>query len=99
MAGPFQSFAVQSGGSIWAWGSNADHQLGIGRDDASIAKPTRVVELRDMLTVASAERMTWATSSTGAVFTWGKSHPLPERSPSADSRVQIAAGWTHALLR
>jgi alpha-tubulin suppressor-like RCC1 family protein len=98
-AGPFQSFAVQSGGSVWAWGSNSDHQLGIGRDDTVTAKPVRVLDLREVLSLASAERMSWATNASGAVFAWGKSGPLPVRVPDSGSRVQIAAGNAHALVR
>jgi len=98
-AGPFQSFAVQSGGSLWAWGSNADHRLGVGRDEPTFAKPARVVDARDILAVASAERVTFAVNSIGAVFSWGKNNPVPEPSPGASPRVQLSSGWSHTLLR
>src|SRR6476469_3180321 len=43
-AGDRHSLALKSGGSIWAWGSNAEGQCGTGPTQRSLRMPVRIGE-------------------------------------------------------
>ena len=72
VAGPAHSVAVTSTGSVFAWGHNADGELGDG-GTANSAVPVKVkLPAGTKVTgVAAGELHTLAVTSSGTVFAWG----------------------------
>lgn len=86
-AGADFSLAVSEKGEVYAWGLNANGQLGIGSAGTNRDAPTRVVLPGDQRFVsASAGRQVGiALSESGAVYTWGNTVAAP--SGATPSRV------------
>jgi len=76
-AGLWHTMAIKTDGSLWAWGLNANGQLGIGgmstSHHSSVYKvePTRVGKAMDWANVACGENFTLALKSDGSLWTWG----------------------------
>ena len=69
-AGQFFSLAVQSDGSLWAWGRNTDGQLGTG-GTASASTPQRVGNLNTWASVSAGSSTSLATRTDGSLWSWG----------------------------
>jgi alpha-tubulin suppressor-like RCC1 family protein len=69
-AGTQQSFAVDNQGNVWAWGLNANGQLGTG-GIANVVNPVQVPGLSGAVSVASSGGHTLALLSNGSVWAWG----------------------------
>ncbi len=90
------SMAMSGSGRVFAWGSNANGQLGDGSTTSS-AVPVAVklpagVEAR---AISSASNYGWALTRTGAIYSWGfDAGPLPVATvlPSGTSGVSIGVG-------
>ncbi len=69
-AGTRESFAVDGSGSVWAWGYNADGELGVGTTSNALY-PTQVPGVSGIVNVATANSHTLALKSDGTIFSWG----------------------------
>ncbi|MFA7344957.1 MAG: chitobiase/beta-hexosaminidase C-terminal domain-containing protein [Terrimicrobiaceae bacterium] len=69
-AGSNESFAVDEGGNVWAWGNNSQGQLGIGTT-ANATSATQVAGLSGIVGIASAQHHALALKSDGTVMAWG----------------------------
>ncbi|MEM8994048.1 MAG: Ig-like domain-containing protein [Acidobacteriota bacterium] len=84
-AGWRHAVAVRGDGTVWAWGRNADGQLGSGSplpadgrcDGVSSAVPVQVITadgspLVDVVAVAAGQDQSAAVDAAGTVWTWGR---------------------------
>ena len=101
-AGHEYSLAVESDGTVWAWGGNWSGQLGDGTTD-SRTTPVQVSELTCVVRIAACEAYSLAVKSDGTAWAWGSDNyrsigvnrptPIPELS----NVVGIAAGAEHGV--
>jgi alpha-tubulin suppressor-like RCC1 family protein/subtilisin family serine protease len=69
-AGDAHALAVRSDGTVWAWGSNLEGQLGDGTTTGR-ATPAQVSGLSGIIAVAAGERHSLALKNDGTVWAWG----------------------------
>jgi len=62
------SFAIQSDGSLWAWGSNVSYSLGDGTDICR-SNPIRIMD--NVVSVSSGGSYTAAIKTSGSLYVWG----------------------------
>jgi len=67
------SLALRSDGTVWAWGGNADGQLGIG-STVSSSTPVQVPGLDRVVAVAAGQVVSRAIRADGTVWTWGNNY-------------------------
>ncbi|ROT42570.1 RCC1/BLIP-II [Sodiomyces alkalinus F11] len=76
--GQYHSFAIDTGGKVWAWGLNNFAETGIrdgaGEDDAIILRPTVVEALSDhkIIDIDGGQHHSLACSQDGTLLTWGR---------------------------
>lgn len=77
-AGYQDSFAVQSDGTLWAWGSNQSGALGVNTSSTCpqsalpcTAVPQRVAGLTGIVGIAAGDKFTLAVDQNGSVWAWG----------------------------
>jgi alpha-tubulin suppressor-like RCC1 family protein len=70
-AGGSHSLAVRADGTVWAWGSNANGQLGNGTTTSS-SVPVQVSGLTGVVAVAAGTSYSAALKSDGTVWAWGQ---------------------------
>lgn len=68
--------ALKSDGTVWAWGSNQDGQLGNGTIDKDLYYsyykiPSKVVNLDGVISIAASSFSAVALKKDGTVWTWG----------------------------
>jgi hypothetical protein len=103
-AGAEHSVALRWDGTVWAWGSNANGQLGTGSGAHS---PVRVRGQQGFVAIAAGRRHTVALKKNGQVWAWGRNadgqlgdgtttdRSAPVQVGGLDSVVAIAAGDAH----
>ena len=108
-AGLVHSLALKNDGSVWAWGRNAEGQLGDGTNDFFRSTPVPVSALSDVQDIAAGESYSLALKNDGSVWAWGLNGNgqlgddtnIDSNTPvqvSGLSDVQaIAAGGHHSL--
>ena len=69
-AGYAHSLAVRSGGSVWAWGNNAQNQLGDGTT-TNRSTPVQVQGLTNVTAIAAGNFQSLVVRSDGSVWAWG----------------------------
>ena len=71
--GEEHSLALKSDGTVWAWGSNGDNQLGDGTHGELESKstPVQVISLSGVIAIAGGEDHSLALKSDGTVWAWG----------------------------
>ena len=71
-AGHSFSMAIRSDGSLWAWGTNWEGQLGVGAitGDAFILSPTKIMD--DVISVSTGLSHTLAIRGDGSLWSWGR---------------------------
>jgi alpha-tubulin suppressor-like RCC1 family protein len=101
-------YAVESDGSVWAWGDNSHAQLGNG-STSSTSSPIRVPLLTGVREVAAGGYYAMARKSDGTVWAWGDNsdgelgdgttynESLPEQVASLDGIAQIASGGAESF--
>jgi len=74
VAGGFNhSIVLRNDGTVWAWGENAEGQLGTG-NTTNYRTPTQIKELSEIVTVAAGIDHSMALKSDGTVWAWGKNN-------------------------
>ena len=108
-AGGGHSLALKSNGTVWAWGSNSNGQLGDGSTTDRNA-PVAVAGLSGVTQIAAGGRHSLALKSDGTVWAWGSNEygqignsgcadPCisPVQVSGLSNVVRIAAGGSHSL--
>ena len=74
VCGKFHSLALTRSSLIYSWGSNQQGQLGTGSLDASCVCPNPITTLQSIFiaAVSSGASHSFALSSSGSVFAWGR---------------------------
>jgi YD repeat-containing protein len=76
-AGGLHSLALRAGGTVWAWGSNRNGQVGNGAPCGPITRscastrPVQVPGLRRVVAIAAGGEHGLALTATGDVWAWG----------------------------
>jgi hypothetical protein len=70
-AGFYHALAVTSDGHVLAWGANGYGELGTGSTGGTIATPTLIPNLANVVAVAAGDYHSLAVDSTGNVWAWG----------------------------
>jgi alpha-tubulin suppressor-like RCC1 family protein len=109
-AGDNHSVVRLQDGSVWAWGSNINGQLGDGTL-TSRSRPVRSQVPGQALAVSAGAEHTLALRTDLVVFAWGDNTQgqlgdgttldklLPNQVPGLTSVIQISAGGLHNLVR
>jgi alpha-tubulin suppressor-like RCC1 family protein len=72
VAGNFHAFAVDPDGSLWAWGSNYNGELGLGAvGPAAVRTPQKVPGLAGVTQLAAGYANSMALRSDGTLLVWG----------------------------
>ena len=103
-AGSQHSLAVTADGQLYAWGCNAQYQLGDGTGEDKLV-PTLVSTIADLSKVATYDNTSLALKKDGTVWVWGTDglgYELPQfASPRQITElmniVRISAGDVHYL--
>ena len=105
--GTSHSLALRADGTVWAWGNNAQGQLGI-EASAINTSPAQVSGLSGIQAIAAGANHSLALHTNGAVWVWGDNtygqlgDGTPKRTaayplPSLSDIKAIAAGANHSL--
>jgi alpha-tubulin suppressor-like RCC1 family protein len=101
--GGSHALAIGAGGTVWAWGDNANGQLGDGTTTTRLT-PVQVPGLTGITQLSGGELYSLALRSDGTVWAWGDNisgelgdgtttqHHAPEQVPGLSGITQIAAG-------
>jgi len=109
-AGRSHAVAASTDGSLWAWGSNADLQLGLGTNRADVLSPVEISGSEHRWrSVAAGDNFSLAIRSDGSLWSWGYNgqgqlglgHTTDQqwiRRVGSDSNwTSVSAGWRHVL--
>jgi len=84
---------LKSDGTVWAWGSNSNGQLGNGSTTDS-AIPVQVSGLSSMIAIAAGNSHTVAMQNFGSIWTWGSnSNGQLGDGSTADSTIPVKLQW------
>jgi alpha-tubulin suppressor-like RCC1 family protein len=72
----FHSLGLKSDGSLWAWGNNADGQLGQG-NTINQSSPVRVGKDADWVALAAGGGQSLGLKSDGSLWVWGSGGGVP----------------------
>lgn len=88
--GESYSFAVTESGRVWAWGNNADGQLGLGVSIASTTTPMQITGLAgiNIKSVVAGGYCNFAISETGEVWGWGSNYSGQQGDGSKDTHYE-----------
>ena len=105
-AGLSHTVAVRTDGTLWAWGLNADGQLGDGTTTARI-RPVRIGSGTTWQSVAAGSNYSLAVRQDGTLWAWGNDQYgqtgngnnslAPVQVGTATDWQQVAAGKQHTL--
>ena len=99
-AGEYHSLALKNDGTVWAWGWNANGQLGNGTTTDS-SSPVRVetssAVLSGIKAIAGGESHSLALKNDGTVWAWGLHYGWPTQVLNLSGVACIASGSYHSL--
>jgi len=107
-AGVFNSLAIKSDGTAWAWGYNRFGQAGNGSTSFAVPIPSLVPGLSNVTSIAAGYH-SLATKSDGTIWSWGYNYSgglglgttgqpvLIPTQVNISGVNAIAAGWFHSL--
>jgi alpha-tubulin suppressor-like RCC1 family protein len=96
-AGSNFTVAIESDGSLWAWGSNSSGQLGVPTTTTSETTPTQIGNGTTWSAVSAGSDFVVALQSNGTMWAWGDdtdSQLGDGGTTTQTSPEQIATGWT-----
>lgn len=108
LAASTHSLALQRDGTAWAWGANANGQIGDGQV-GDTAVPLAVTGLSDVAAIASGGAHSLAVTNGGTVWSWGANgsgqlgdgdnadSAVPLQVPGLHDITAVAAGDAHSL--
>ncbi len=111
-AGSYHSLAIDTNGTVWAWGYNYQGQLGTGSTEYRQSTPTEVDGLTDITQIAAGSNHSLAVDANGTVWAWGynyqgqlgfesTSYPYIQTTPvevdGLTDITQVSAGSYHSL--
>jgi alpha-tubulin suppressor-like RCC1 family protein len=109
-AGFHHSLALKNDGTVWAWGSGMDGQLGYEQGPTSRNTPAQVPGLTDVVAVAAGDRHSLALKADGTVWGWGNNlsgqlgngtwqpyHYTPVKALNLTDVVAVDAGYGHSM--
>jgi len=109
-AGWYHTVALKSDGSLWAWGYNANGQLGDGTNTDSNTPVQVFAKNTQWVAIAAGGNHTVALKSGGSLWAWGRndfgqlgdgtftdSNMPVQVSGGGNTWVAIAAGWYHTV--
>lgn len=70
-AGHYHTLALSDTGRVWAFGSNATGQLGLGGEAAAEPEPRLVKGLEQVVAIAAGAEHSLALTAGGEVYSWG----------------------------
>ncbi|SFJ59042.1 Regulator of chromosome condensation (RCC1) repeat-containing protein [Paenibacillus sp. UNC496MF] len=90
--GTRHNLVLQSDGTVWAWGSNYERQLGLcdPTDGPDRSAPVQVCNLSSMVAIASGDIHNLALKSDGTVWAWGDNL----WGQLGDGRYSSSDGWS-----
>ncbi|MCL1816538.1 MAG: S-layer homology domain-containing protein [Clostridiales bacterium] len=92
------SIALKEDGTVWAWGSNSQNQLGQGSDLSFLATPQQVDGLNSIIALAAGYDFSLALGAEGNVYFLGEGGDAPFYTVAGlNSIAAIAAGQTGGL--
>lgn len=101
------TLALDADGSVWAWGSGAAGQLGLGPITQTMV-PARVTGLPPIIKISAKQSVSLALATDGSVWAWGDnslgelgdgtttSRAIPEQVPGLAGVVDVATGFATA---
>lgn len=103
------SMALTSGGTVWAWGSNREGQLGQGSVNNVFPTPTQITTISGVVAIAASPDgvNSVALKSDGTVWAWGRNNLGNGYSTGSSSPVQvqsltgvavISVSYSHTLV-
>ncbi|MGC7873064.1 cell wall-binding repeat-containing protein [Desulfosporosinus sp. SYSU MS00001] len=110
-AGGAHALALKADGTVWAWGSNEEGQLGVDQD-SPVTTSVQVQGLQNIVAIAAGLDFSLALGSDGRVWAWGDNefrqvnensntlkYTAPQLIANLPGVVKIAAGsaWCLAL--
>ncbi|MEL4106286.1 fibronectin type III domain-containing protein [Oscillospiraceae bacterium WX1] len=107
-AGAYHGLALKADGSVYAWGHNADGQLGNGTTNESDT-PVQVNSLTGVNSIAAGAFSSYAVKSNGTAWSWGNNESgqlgngttnnttAPVQVSNLTGVKFISAGFDHAL--
>ncbi len=105
------TLALKSDGTVWAWGQNIYGQIGNNTSMNNVKSPTKVLDLTDVVSIATGYNHSVALKSDGTVWFWGFNNhgqlgngtlasPTKPRKSNISGVTQIASGvWNVAALK
>lgn len=110
-AGNASAYALESNGSVWAWGNDRGGQLGDGSTEASPneAEPVALPAGVKITAIGEAEFVGIAITSTGHAWAWGEGGPAaclsafggyntpPTEVPGISNVVAVQGGGHHTI--
>lgn len=108
-AGNSHNLAIKTTGTLWAWGSNADGQIGVGSNAARFNSPQQIGIATDWSKISTGDEFCIALKTDGTLWTWGDNtygqlgdnstadKNAPVQVGTATDWIQISAGTDHAL--
>ncbi|KQN96812.1 RCC1 domain-containing protein [Paenibacillus sp. Leaf72] len=111
-AGAGFSVALKSDRTVWAWGKNADHQLGAASFNNKESNPVKVTGISDVISISTGTGHVIALKSDGTVWTWGsnsrgqlgngesgfdKSKSTPSQVSGLTNIIAVSGGAEHSL--
>lgn len=71
-------FALKSDGTVWAWGLNSLHQLGMDTPSVCLGTPTQIPGLSGITAISAGQDGGLARAADGSVYGWGTTNaPKP----------------------
>ncbi len=106
------SYALDSSGTVWAWGANSFGQLGLGTT-TSVSSPVAITSLSGtyIVGIAAGGRICQALASDGTLWAWGnngagqlgdgtttsRTSPVAVSLPVGSQALGVSAGLGHTL--
>jgi len=106
-AGNNHSMALRNDGTVWAWGSNNNGQLGIGTIDfSSHPTPVQVPGLTGVVAIYAGNLSSFVIKGNGSIWAWGSNHAdpnafqqtTPDENADLPGVLSLAAGNGYALF-